>query len=554
MLDTAARELIQYQRSPLLFIERMWSLIPQPAKPEYRTQLMELQLASWENWAVLKKKVSASWFGDWDEEAQGWKWHDFTPGKHLTWQQWLVLLGVQKAVNGDAPRHLTITSGHGIGKSSTSSLIVLWFLYCFKRAQVPCTAPTSSQMHDVLWKELSLWINKMPGAIKTAYDWQSGYIRMRADPESWFARARTSTKENTEAIAGVHSDHVLINVDEASGVPEQVYNTAEGAMTSKNVFIVLYSNPTKTTGYFYDTHHRYSSEWQAFQFSSIDSPIVDKGYVARQRTRHGENSEEYGIRVLGKFPNEGMMDDSGYLQLIPADRITIIPRSPMYEPFIGRKILGIDPSGEGKDKATYVVRDHFHIQKVHEELTSNPRKIAQNALTLMARYGIRAEDVVVGSFGVGTDVGKEIAIASQGRYNIYSVLEGNHPEYEEKYNTEFFKRVASEMDEQGQDLYLNLRALMFFRLRVWIIGGGTIVDDNTEDSEFKQELVVQRYKRTLQGNKIQMMSKKEMMKLRIKSPNIADAAALTMLRVLDDGENDPGIEEEDNDYDKHEPL
>ncbi len=527
-----ARRIYDYRRSIFNFIRDMWGMTPQPVKPDYKKQWDEVGLSSWQNWEQKKRTVTPEWFGDWNEDAQQWEWYDFQKGKHVTWQQTLLFMGVDKANNGDASKHLSTVSGHGIGKSMACSIITLWFLYCYYGAQVPVTAPTSHQMKDVLWKELSIWIKKMPDEVRPLYEWSSDYVRMIHDPEAWFARARTSTKENTEAIAGVHADHVCLVVDEASGIPEQVFTAAEGALTSGNVLVILISNGTRTTGYFYDTHHKRKEDWQIFQFDGEQSPIVDREYVEMQEKRHGRGTDEFRIRVTGGFPTEDAMDESGYLQLIPANRIIVIPK--LGETlFVGRKILGVDPSGEGKDTTTYVLRDHFHAEVIHTDKISNARSIAGSILTFIARYNLDPNDVVVGSLGVGTDVGKEVALASLGKFEIYTVLEGNAPKYEEEYNPLMFRRMDDEMDENKVDLYLNLRALMYFRARKWLIRGGEIVDVNVENSDLAQEMVSNKYKRSLQGNKIQLMSKKEMLKLRIKSPNAADAFSLTFLREME---------------------
>ncbi|MBU6390536.1 hypothetical protein KGQ31_03245, partial [Patescibacteria group bacterium] len=130
----------------------------------------------------------------------------------------------------------------------------------------------------------------------------------------------------------------------------------------------------------------------------------------------------------------------------------------------------------------------------------------------------------------------EIALATKGKYEAYTVLVGNTPKKEEQYNGRFFTRHPDEMVEEDEDndLFMNIRALMFFRGRDWILSGGEVVDTDVDNSFFKNELGVIKYKRSLQGNKIQLMSKIEMLKLGIPSPNIADAFALTFLRDLDD--------------------
>lgn len=428
--------------------------------------------------------------------------------------------------------------------SATMSWVVLWFLYCFYQAQVPATAPTSGQMHDVLWKELSLWIARIkPDRAKEVFEWQHDYIRMKYDPETWFARAKTSTKENTEALAGVHSDHVLIAVDEASGVPEQVFNTAEGALTSGNVFVIMISNPTRTVGYFFDSHHKNADDWQTFEFTCEQTPLVDIRYVERQAKRHGVESDEYRIRVKGQFPSEDMMDDTGYLQLVPRSKVIVEPAIANVQ-LIGKKFLGIDPSGEGDDECEFVLRDQFRAYNPVTLNTTNDSEIAEHILTLADRYNLKTGDIVIEGFGKGATVAQKVAKATKGKLDLYVVLPGNTPKEEEKASGEFFQRFLAEVDDTQTDIYLNVRALMHFRMRDWIFGGGRILDNNTENSDWGEQIANVRYKRTLQGNKIQIMSKQEMNKLRIKSPNKNDALALTFLLDRNDPQENAHTAEE----------
>lgn len=541
---TVAQNIARWRLFIRKFIYDMWGLTAQEVKPEYQEAWESVIRSSWQEWERAKKTVQAKWFGDFNTETKEWEWYSFVKGKNYSWQQNLILIGIEKAMTGDAERKISIRSGHGIGKSATCTWIALWFLLCFFDSQTAVTAPTTGQMHDVLWKELSIWINRMPGDVKKLYQWQRDYVRVAYNPESWFARAKTSTKENTEAMAGVHGEHVLIMADEASGVPNQVYETAEGALTSSNVLVILISNPTQTTGYFYDTHHKDARAWQLFAFDSEESPLVDKKFVADKERRHGRDSEEFGIRVKGKFPKSGSMDDGGYIQLIPLEKVSIRLKSDFEIPFIGRTILGVDPAGEGKDTATFVLRDRFKMELIDEMPTSNDKEIAERILTFKDRYKILPEDIVVGAFGTGADVGKEIALAgakARQAFEIYTVMEGDSPEKQEGYNSQFFERMPDEFTnpeakpEDLVDLYANMRALMYFRLRKWIFAGGMWVDSsNVDNSAFAEQCSVIRYKRTLLGNKIQLMSKKEMKKLGFASPNITDAAALTMLRTLDE--------------------
>lgn len=487
------------RKSPIYFVEKMWGLKPQPVREEYKIKLQSILLMDGEYWIEGIKTIRPEWFAN------------FEKGKNMTWQQWLILLSVEKAIRIEASRKISIASGHGIGKTAVISWIILWFLFVNYNAQVPCTAPTADQMYDVLWKELNLWIVKMPDGVKDQYEWGKDHIRMRESPETWFARAKTSSKENSEALAGVHADHVLTLADEASGVEEKIFNTAEGAWTSGDILVILISNPTRTEGYFFDTHHKLKSNWQTLQFSSIDSPIVDHDYEANIAQRHGRDSTEYGIRVLGKFPDEGGMDDTGYVSLYADADIHEQVDFGEDTKFIGTIIMGVDPAGEGDDKTSWVIRDRVKAKKIHEEAISNPRGIAEKTLTLMEKYEIRGRNVVVDSFGVGADVAKEMAIISKGLVSVYSVNVGELSEH-----------------ERDQELYTNKRAEMYYKQKIWFKTGGEIV----ENSNLKEELKTIKFKRNTKG-KIQLMSKVDMKKkYGYKSPNDADAFALTFLRSI----------------------
>jgi hypothetical protein len=225
--------------------------------------------------------------------------------------------------------------------------------------------------------------------------------------------------------------------------------------------------------------------------------------------------------------------------------------------FIGRKILGIDPAGEGKDLATFCLRDRFRAEIVQTLPSSNPKQIAEMALTLIDQFQIDGNDVVVDAMGVGADVGKEIALATAGRTEAYTVLVGNSPLKERGYNGHFFDLTNEEKDGES-DLYLNLRALMYFRMRDWLSAGGIIVDE-VNGNPLKNEILTIKYKRSLQGNKIQLMSKKDMLAIGLSSPNMADALALTFLRDLDEvGQTEEEreeilreIEEEEGEFDRY---
>ena len=73
-------------------------------------------------------------------------------GVEPTWQQTQILQAI-------APpgAKVSVRSGHGIGKTTAAAWAVLWHLETHDYAKVPCTAPSSHQLRDILWTELSKW-------------------------------------------------------------------------------------------------------------------------------------------------------------------------------------------------------------------------------------------------------------------------------------------------------------------------------------------------------------------------------------------------------------
>lgn len=504
----------QWQQSPLQWVCDTFNLRPQAVKPEFK-QAFDNAVA-----ALEFSSFKSGWF------------EPFVKGEEITWQQMSILMAVGAAVQRKAPPRISVRSGHGIGKSTTLSWLLLWFLFCFKNSQIPCTAPTSDQLHDILWKEVQLWMGRMPKEISALYDWSNDYIRILESPQTWFARARTARKESPEALAGVHADHVLYLVDEASGVPDEIFNTGEGALTGDNYIFVMISNPTRLLGYFYESHNSDKENWQTFHFNSEQSPIVNERYVQRIIDKHGINSDEYRIRVKGDFPAEDSIDDGGYLPLLLEADL----RETLDGEFTGPKRMGVDPAGEGDDTTDWVIRDNYKAKRVASEKISNSKSIAQKTRTLAEHYGIEPEDIWIDNFGEGANVAQELAFVG---WMVNAVNVGDQVD----------KREEEYDEANGDKIYINLRAKAYWTLRRWLRKGGEVVSN----AVWREQGLNIRYRTELSG-RIKIMSKREMRKNGIKSPNAMDALMLTMIEgeeILDKSskkEKDDFEDDESNDF------
>ena len=123
---------------------------------------------------------------------------------------------------------------------------------------------------------------------------------MRGYPEEWFAVARTASKP--DALQGFHAEHILYVIDEASGVKDEVFEPILGAMSTKGARLLMCGNPTRITGFFYDSHHKSRPLYNAMHIDGRDSSRVDQEFIDRIVDMFGEDSDVFRVRVAGDFP------------------------------------------------------------------------------------------------------------------------------------------------------------------------------------------------------------------------------------------------------------
>lgn len=193
---------------------------------------------------------------------------------------------------------VAVKSGHGTGKTAVFAWLTLWFLTLFPYSRVVATAPTQRQLLDILWPEIRKWLSR--SGLQSYVEWRATRIVMRGNEETWFATARTSNKP--ENMQGFHAEHLMILVDEASGVPQDTLEAIEGARTTAGSKIIMGGNPTKISGTFYDAFHKTRAFYALLTMSSERSSNVTTEYCDRLKEKYGADSDVVRVRVKGEFP------------------------------------------------------------------------------------------------------------------------------------------------------------------------------------------------------------------------------------------------------------
>ncbi len=248
-------------------------------------------------------------------------------------------------------RQIAVASGHGIGKSALVAWIILWAMSTFPDTRGIVTANTEGQLRTKTWPELAKW-----HALAINRDWfaYTATALHAIDPgheRTWRVDAITWSENNTEAIAGLHNKgrRAFALFDEASAIPDAVFETIEGALTDLGTerFWTVFGNPTRSNGRFRECFAggRFAHRWLGRQIDSRTVSFVDRSRVDGWVTDYGEDSDFVRVRVRGVFPRAGSM------QFIDSERISAAVARALVLDSTAPLVMGVDIARHGDDQS-----------------------------------------------------------------------------------------------------------------------------------------------------------------------------------------------------------
>jgi len=291
---------------------------------------------------------------------------------------------------------ITIRSGHGTGKSAMLSWIVLWVLLTKYDAKSVCTAPAGHQLYDILFPEIKKWSERMPEHFQNELKITTDKIYCA---NKNFAAARTARKESPEALQGFHGTTLLFILDEASGIDNAVFEVSEGALTGDNSLVVMTGNPTRTEGYFYESHNKHSKYWTCHHFNAEDSENVNNKWVAQMEEKYGRDSDIYRVRVLGEFPQASKE------VLIPFGLIDEAMDSEKTVDESGTEVWGVDVARFGDDASVIWKRKGRHAYEKVKKYNKDTMELADIIMYEYNNHDAETKPIIfVDTIGIGAGV------------------------------------------------------------------------------------------------------------------------------------------------------
>jgi hypothetical protein len=405
---------------------------------------------------------------------------------------------------------VAVRSGHKVGKSITAAILAFWFALTRTPSRVVLVSSSAFQVKDILWRE-----------VRNLYDRakERGFVlgpEPALDPATGLLLATGDIKgvstNKPERAAGVSGAHLFYILDEASGIDEAILEAIEGNRAG-GAKIVMFSNPTRTSGTYFDAFHEKRRFWKQIHISSEESPNVKAGrqvvpglalleYVKEKQQEWGEDSPLYAVRVRGDFPAQGERSVVSLASLTEARK-----RHDEHEDVgDGPLELGVDPAREGDDEFVIAARRGRRLLPLRAFTQLDGPNGAGKVLEVVRELRREGEKprVKVDVIGIGA--------------SVYDSLK--HSDEVETVPVSVAKSPTA--TDPGEPEYALLRDQLWFAVRAWLKTAAI-----PEDGKLENDLVAPQYSYDARG-RIKVEGKAEIKKRLKRSPDRADAVCLAV--------------------------
>ena len=405
------------------------------------------------------------------------------------------------------PIQVARTSGHGIGKSALVAWIIDWAQSTMADTKGVVTANTETQLKTKTWAELAKWHRL--SISKTLFR-MTATARFSVDPEhekTWRIDMVPWSEKNMEAFAGLHNQgkRILLIFDEASAIPDVIWETAEGALTDKSTQIIwaVFGNPTKTSGRFRECFDggKFAHRWNSAKIDSRDVSITNKKQLQSWIDDYGLDHDFVRVRVTGDFPR---VDGASF---ISGELVEEAIRRKLPEVNEAPVVLGVDVARFGKDASIIYPRRGRDARSIQPRVLrgANTLQLATEVQRMFHQYDAVAIYVDGGNTGGGV-----IDLLNSWGLPVFEVTFGGKPD-----------GVSADGAK-----YLNKRAEIWGAMRDWLETGCIPEEIPMLEVPFKDELTAPSFTFSREDY-IQLESKKDMRRRGVPSPDAADALACT---------------------------
>lgn len=380
-----------------------------------------------------------------------------------------------------------VAAGHSVGKSAFAAWINFFFITTRPLLRGTVTANTENQLKTKTWAELYKWHSIFK--LKHWLNISATRLSMAGADEMWRIDSIPWSEKNSEAFAGLHAAHVLVQFDEASAIPNVIHEVTEGAVASGCCVWLQYGNPTRRTGKFRENLS--NPKWHARHIDARTAKKANQDKIEDWKQEYGEDSDFFRVRVRGLPPQQSSN------QLIPDDIISAAVDRHVDVPKEAPVVVAVDVARYGDDFTKIYARKGLKAWCAASLSGADTETVADETERVVLDEN--ADKLVIDASAPG--------VIDVLRRRGYEVIEAN------------FSRPV--LDEESY----NKRAQMYCRVRDALRAGLSIPDIK----ELREDLAVQQYlfKKTKRGDRKLLIDKKDLKVELGRSPDDGDALVMT---------------------------
>lgn len=408
-------------------------------------------------------------------------------------------------------RRESVRGPHGLGKTFTVALTVLWFALTNDGVtdwKIPITASAWRQLTHYAMPEIHKWARRL--------DWNKigrPPFNERSELLALNIKLRTGecfalASDNSALIEGAHASRMLYVFDESKEIPDGTWDSAEGAFSAGDCYWLSVSTPGEPIGRFFDIQSRRAGyeDWHVRAVTlaeAVAAGRVAEGWAEQRRQQWGEESAVYQNRVLGEFASseaEGVIPLS-WIEKANQRWLEWRDAGLTGLPF---RCVGADIARSGEDKTVLALRHENVITELRSYTLQDTMETAGRIKAVLDMHGGRG---VVDVIGIGA--------------GVYDRLK--------EMNYEVVPFNASERtdlkDLTGEMLFTNCRSAAWWRLREMLDphSGNDIA--LPPDDLLTGDLVAPHW-RVTSGGKIQIEPKEDIKKRIGRSTDSGDAVVM----------------------------
>jgi hypothetical protein len=437
-----------------------------------------------------------------------------------------------------APLYYATASGHGIGKSVLTAWLTKFIMDTRPFSRGTVTSNTAEQLKIKTWAELGKWHKMSLTADQFTYNTGRGAMNLThvRHKEEWRCDAQTCREENSEAFAGQHAANAtsFYIFDEASAVPDTIFEVREGGTTDGEPMVFDFGNPTRNSGRFFEhCAGRFRHRYKVRCIDSREVWLPNKERIKEWEEDYGEDSDFFKVRVRGIFPA------AGSCQFIPTDLVEGAQAREIIEDKYAPLLIGVDVARFGDNESVIYPRMGWDARswKPRRFQGIDTVQLTGKVIECVREFkalGITCSGLFVDGGGIGG------AIVDQLRSYGYNPIE-----------VQFGGKATNNMvyRYKGDEMWGKMKDSM----------NKLSLPANNQPSgvDLKADLTQREFAYTLLGNKVNLEAKKDMVKRGVKSPDVGDALALTFAEevaplVRPDGVG-PAVLTVESDYDPLDP-